>query len=136
MSLKVSQIQEIVAREMGVSIESMSSPIREPVVTMARHVAMYLAVKLSGKSTPQIAKVFGRKNHTTVISARKKIEKLLESDPDTAALIKRLTVAIRSSTDLEAEITDTIDEIFVNSLVELRDEARRHPLRALRKLLG
>jgi chromosomal replication initiator protein len=48
---------------------------------MARHIAMYLVRELMDLPFARVGKVFGR-DHTTVISAVDKVEKLLKTDQE------------------------------------------------------
>lgn len=47
-----------------------------------RHLAMYLAVQTTGNSTSTVGRCFGGRDHTTVVSATKKIKGRRESDPE------------------------------------------------------
>ena len=55
-------------------------------VTLARQIAFWLACECTGQSLPAIARVF-RRDHTTVIHGRDKIEMLIQED---AGLRRRL----------------------------------------------
>lgn len=46
-----------------------------------RHIAVYLATELTGKSLPEIGRVFGGRDHTTILHARDKIARLRLTDP-------------------------------------------------------
>ena len=60
--------------------EDIMSAKRDQKTALARQIAMYLAYDLTGRSTTLISREFGKKDHTTVLHARKKIEKMLEED--------------------------------------------------------
>jgi chromosomal replication initiator protein len=55
-------------------------------VVRARSLAIYLARKLTPCSLLQIGEFFGGRDHSTVIHACRKTEKLIESDPELAAI--------------------------------------------------
>jgi chromosomal replication initiator protein len=58
-------------------------------------IAMYLARKLTGSSFPEIGHRFGGKDHSTVISAVKKIEHLLAQDPNLRSVVTTLESHLR-----------------------------------------
>jgi len=66
-------ILEATARSYGFSIESICGPSRTRPLVTARQVAMYLVRNLTDYSYPAIARVFGGRDHTTVIHAVEKI---------------------------------------------------------------
>ena len=45
-----------------------------------RHVAMYLAKQLTSRSLPEIGRKFGKRDHTTVMYAIRRIEELRPKD--------------------------------------------------------
>jgi chromosomal replication initiator protein len=65
-------------------------------VAFPRQLAMYLATQLTELSTTDIGRAFGKRDHTTVIYARKKIEKKIGDDPFFLELVNRLIERIRS----------------------------------------
>lgn len=70
-------IAEIVARvaaEAGVSSSAIFSQSRLRAHVRARHAAMYLAYRETGKSLPKIGLAFGNRDHTTVLHAIRKVE--------------------------------------------------------------
>jgi chromosomal replication initiator protein len=60
-----------------------------------RQVAMLLSRELSSRSAAQIARFFGRKNHTTVVHACRRTRTLLAGDPALARTIERLRRSLR-----------------------------------------
>jgi chromosomal replication initiator protein len=60
-----------------------------------RQVAMLLSRELSGRSAAQIARFFGRKNHTTVVHACRRTRILLAGDPALSRNVERLRRALR-----------------------------------------
>lgn len=88
---KIELIQQVVARNFGVSKLDMISQRRTRDVVRPRQIAMYLAKTLTGKSFQEIGRCFGGRDHTTVIHAVTKIENRLTFDEDDrrdVALIK------------------------------------------------
>ena len=72
-------IQREVARYYKVPLESLKEDRRHKALAHARQVAMYLCRKLTKGSFPEIAARFN-KDHSTVISAVRKVERLRETD--------------------------------------------------------
>ncbi len=62
---------------------------------LPRQIAMLLARELSGQSAEQIARYFGRKNHTTVVHACSRTRALLAGDPALARDVERLQITLR-----------------------------------------
>jgi chromosomal replication initiator protein len=75
----VETIQKEVARYYEVPAEALKEDRRHKALAHARQVAMYLSRKLTKASFPEIGARFS-KDHSTVISAVRKVEKLRESD--------------------------------------------------------
>ena len=61
----------------GLSVESLRGKSRQRELVTARQVAMYVFRELTDLSYPAIARVFGGRDHTTVIHAVEKIQRLM-----------------------------------------------------------
>jgi chromosomal replication initiator protein len=81
--LTVARIQDVVARYYDLLPIEMRSKRRAQRVSRPRQIAMYLARELTPKSLPHIGQLFDR-DHTTVISAIKRIDLLKTIDGDIA----------------------------------------------------
>jgi chromosomal replication initiator protein len=55
-----------------------------------RQIAMYLAYELTPKSLPQIGRLFGDRDHTTVLHGYRTVEALIVQDRDFAAVVAEL----------------------------------------------
>lgn len=75
-------IQEAVAQYYQIKPQDLRSPSRVKNFSHPRQVAMYLCKRYLNLSFPEIGQKFGGKDHTTVMYACRKIENLLENDPD------------------------------------------------------
>ena len=64
-------------------------------IVLPRQVAMYLSCVMSELSSTDIGRAFGGKDHSTVLHARKKIEKNIEEDPFFLELINKLQADIK-----------------------------------------
>jgi hypothetical protein len=93
---KIVDIQRVVCRFYGVSLAEMLSPRRAARIVRPRQIAMYLAKILTSKSFPEIGRRFGGRDHTTVLHANRKIERLLVSDVETAEQIAALKLLIEA----------------------------------------
>jgi chromosomal replication initiator protein len=78
--LEAGEILARVAAYYGVSMEELLGPRRNRAVAMARQVAMYLVRDLTSLSLPQIGRVLGDRDHTTVMYGVEKIAALFEKD--------------------------------------------------------
>jgi len=90
--IKIDVIQKIVAEFFNIKIADLNSNRKLKVFTLPRQISMYLSRKLTKLSFPEIGASFGGKDHSTVIHAVNKIEKLIGSDSfirDTVNSIKR-----------------------------------------------
>lgn len=74
------QVVDLVARSFNLTTERLISRDRSRNVALPRQIAMYLLRRESDISLPQIGKVLGGRDHSTVMYAIDKITELLESD--------------------------------------------------------
>ena len=89
-SLTVEAVQKEVANYFNVKLADMKSAKRHQAIARPRQIAMYLARKLCKASYPELGQRFGGKDHTTVLSACRKIESLVASDPKTRHTVEEL----------------------------------------------
>ena len=76
----VEQVQKSVAHRFSVTVPELLSPSRKKNIALPRHIAMYLARKLTLVSFPEIGERFGGRDHSSVMAACKKIEKNMKVD--------------------------------------------------------
>ena len=93
--LIVDRVRRRVCRLFGISRSDLDSDRRTRVIVCARFMAMYWIKRLTPLSYPAIGRRFGGKDHTTVISACRKINGLLEGDDEqTTAAVKALEMKL------------------------------------------
>jgi chromosomal replication initiator protein len=78
--LTIDTIQKEVCTYFSLKVTDLRGSKRHKAVTRPRQIAMYLSRKLTSSSFPEIGNRFGGKDHSTVISACRKIEGLVEND--------------------------------------------------------
>jgi chromosomal replication initiator protein len=76
----IESIQKTVAEYYNLNISDLKSPRRMKTLAYPRQIAMYLCKKHVRSSFPEIGGKFGGKDHTTVMHACRKIERLLQDD--------------------------------------------------------
>ena len=76
----IESIQKAVADYYNVRVEDLKSTCRVKGFAHPRQVAMYLCRKYLKRSFPEIGSNFGGKDHTTVMHACKKVERVLMLD--------------------------------------------------------
>ncbi len=86
----IQRIQRIVANHYGINFEDLKSARRHSSITLPRQVAMYLARILTDESYPRIGLEFGGRDHSTVIHAYEKINKILKSSEELRKVIETL----------------------------------------------
>ena len=94
--ITIEEIQRKVAEKYNVKVSDMSSNCRARNVARPRQLAMYLAKILTPKSLADIGKKFGKKDHTTIIHAVKKIEELCAEDREFQEEVNLLTRILQS----------------------------------------
>lgn len=88
--ITVDEIQKATARHFHIDPAEMRSKRRARTVVRPRQIAMYLAKKMTPRSLPEIGRVFGGRDHSTVIHAVRTIEALRAHDADIDADIRAL----------------------------------------------
>ncbi len=81
----VEEIQRVVCHHFHLRSNELLSKDRHKSVAFARHVAMYLCKSRLKCSFPELGRAFGNRDHTTVMSAVRKIESQREADPEVRA---------------------------------------------------
>ena len=90
----VRAIQKEVEVYFNISHADMVGPCRSKNISYPRHVAMYLSRRLTSKSYPEIARMFGGKDHTSVLYACQKIEEKTTKDRSKKKEIEHLAQLI------------------------------------------
>ncbi|MDO7834428.1 chromosomal replication initiator protein DnaA [Sphingobium sp. HBC34] len=88
--ITVDEIQKACAAHFKIDPSEMRSKRRARAVARPRQVAMYLAKKMTPRSLPEIGRIFGGRDHSTVIHAVRTIEALRETNPDMDADVRAL----------------------------------------------
>jgi chromosomal replication initiator protein len=81
----VEDIQRVVCHHFKLRSTDLLSKDRHKSIAFARHVAMYLCKQRLKCSFPELGRAFGNRDHTTIISAVRKVEALRTSDPEVRA---------------------------------------------------
>jgi chromosomal replication initiator protein len=89
-------IVEATSKLFGLSREELLSSSRTRPLVNARQIAMYVCRELTDLSFPQIAKAFGKSDHTTVIHAVNKIEKQMAERRQVYDHVNELTQLVKS----------------------------------------
>lgn len=76
----VATIKERVAGAHSLTVKEMDNQRREARLAAPRQIAMYLACELTENSLPQIARAFGKKDHTTIMYARDRVKERMAAD--------------------------------------------------------
>ena len=91
-------ILDATAASYGFTVDALCGPSRTRPLVTARQVAMYLVRNLTDYSYPAIARVFGGRDHTTVIHAVDKITTHMKERRQLYEQVTELTVKIRNGT--------------------------------------
>jgi chromosomal replication initiator protein len=88
--ISIEEIQKEVAGYFSIKISDLRSPKRHKALILPRQIAMYLSRQLTSCSYPEIGDRFGGKDHSTIIHAIKKIDKILADDIQLRATINTI----------------------------------------------
>jgi chromosomal replication initiator protein len=95
----IDDIQSLTAGYFNISITELISNKKKRIYSYPRHLAIYLSRKYTAYSIQEIGQSFGHKDHSTVIYAIKRIEKLRIKDKETRNTIKQIENIISKGTD-------------------------------------
>lgn len=73
-------IERVVSLYFGVSADRLRSGARDRTVSLARGILMFLLRRHTRLSSPEIGRMLGGKNHSTVLMAKSRIEQILAAD--------------------------------------------------------
>jgi len=88
--LTILAIQQIVAKEWGVTVDGLRSKTRTKTLTVPRQIAMYLARDLLATQLVEIGNAFGGRDHSTVIHSIDKVNEAVIHDANLKSRIGRL----------------------------------------------
>ncbi|HET7874730.1 MAG TPA: chromosomal replication initiator protein DnaA [Methylomirabilota bacterium] len=92
--ITIEHIQRKAAEFFGIKLSDMRAKSRTKAVAFPRQIAMYLARQLTHASLTEVGRAFGGKDHTTVLHAVEKIQRLLQEDPKFKKTIDTLTQTV------------------------------------------
>src|SRR5688572_15105663 len=97
--VSVEDIQRAVCSHFRLSNSDLLSKDRHKSVAFARQVAMYVCRQRLKSSFPELGRAFGNRDHTTVMSAVRRVEALRARDPQVNAHLEAIEQKLASSED-------------------------------------
>jgi hypothetical protein len=94
---KMRAIINLCSEQFGIPVIEILSERRDKAAVHARHVACYLATRLTTLSLPAIGKALGDRDHTTVLHAVRKIAKRIQTDHELARMIASMIREIETA---------------------------------------
>ena len=88
--ITIEKIQKKVAEHYQIKTAELKSSKRLKSIVFPRQVAMYICRNLTSLSYPEIGSKFGGKDHSTIIHAIKKIERIMKEDLQAKNVIEKL----------------------------------------------
>ena len=95
-NIDINLIKTAVSEYYSISPSQLSSKLRTSNITVARHIAMYLCRSMLDVSLVKIGEEFGGRDHSTVINACEKVEKMLKENTDYIQAIEDLKRIIKT----------------------------------------
>jgi hypothetical protein len=90
-TINVQTVQNVVAREYKISLKDLLSRRKDHRTVRARYIAIHLAKVLTSRSLPDLGRRFDGRDHTSILHAVRKMERLLETDAKLRADVERCT---------------------------------------------
>jgi chromosomal replication initiator protein len=92
----VEEIQQRVAEGFGISRAELVGSTRAATPLRARQVAIFLTRDLTDLSLPQIGRLYGGRDHSTVLNSLRRVEARLDEDSELAEKVRELRGAIHN----------------------------------------
>lgn len=102
--VSIERIKALVAAHYGLPVGVLESQRRDKKFVSPRHVAIYLACSLTPHSSGAIGRMFGDRDHSTILSAHRKIAELRDRAPALDSRIRRFEQDLKPPRDLTREI--------------------------------
>lgn len=80
-TINIESIARCVSQHYKIPVPDLKSKTRAKDITIARHIAMYMAYYMAKATLAEIGNFFGKRDHTSVIHAVNKIKAMHKSDP-------------------------------------------------------
>lgn len=95
----IDTIKRLCAAHFGVTETDLISARRDKQTVVARHAAILLAREMTGHSMPVIGRLFGNRDHTTILSAVRSMQDRIRNDPTVAESVNDLRQLLRPTED-------------------------------------
>lgn len=95
----VDAIQRVLCRHFMLTRDELLSSRKFHEIVWPRQIGMFLARDLTRKSLPDIARRFGRSDHTTALHAVRKVRATITGDPAQRRLVERIKAEIAAATN-------------------------------------
>lgn len=137
-SAPLAVIQRHVSLAFNLPLRAMVSERRHRPIVEARHIAMWLAVEMTGLSLVQIGRAFGGRDPATVRHALEKTEILLERRKELPDKVDKIRASIEAEVAAESDIAKAVlltDSIVAGLRIALIALARRDPAAAIATIM-
>lgn len=78
----------------GLTKDELVGPLRPRRISRPRQIAMYLAHEMTNLSYPAIGRIFGGRDHTTVMHANKVIQERMDRDDEFEEIVDHLRQSV------------------------------------------
>ena len=103
--LEPKEIVRLTAQYFGLKPRNLTGTSRRKMDVLARSIAMFLMRELTPRSFQQVGNAFGKRDHTTVMHACKKVESQKQTDPMTRSALREVTCQLIAAADSAARQT-------------------------------
>ena len=93
--MTVDRIITLVSKRLSIPVGDIRSKQRTANVVNARHVSIYMIRQLTDVTFNTIGEIFGR-DHSTIMAAFRRVESMMTTDPEFAALVNGMMEEIRN----------------------------------------
>ena len=93
--VSIDKIKINVADYYKISVSQLVSSSRKSNITTARHIAMYLCRFYLNTAFEKIGQEFGNRDHSTVMSAYNKVDKLFRNDPNYKQVLEDIKIMLK-----------------------------------------
>ncbi len=107
--ITVANIQQAVAAHRNIPVETMRESARHPIHAHPRQEAMYLARQITGKSLVVLGRLFGGRDHSTIVHGIQAVERRLKDNSKLAGELSTILASLYGVALNDVEITDELE---------------------------